>query len=68
MSEIIELIHKYYNSNYLKEKMEMRTVLLKKKTEINLHNNFKIVVFTHYDSFKSSNIKGCLDTMVRLAH
>ncbi|WP_179340045.1 hypothetical protein [Winogradskyella ludwigii] len=59
-----DLINEYYNSNDLKEKLELKKELLKN----NNSREFKVAVMAHYDAFKKSGKKMFLDTMIQFHH
>lgn len=63
--ELKELIMKYYNSDDQIEKSELRNELLKKKTELDLPQDFQIAVLAHYTAFEMSRTKVFLDAMLK---
>ena len=62
--ELKDLIMKYHNSDDKTEKSELRSELLKKKTEFDLPEAFQIAVLGHYDAFLISGKKAFLETML----
>ncbi|MCW2119865.1 hypothetical protein [Flavobacterium sp. 7A] len=65
--ELKDLIIKYYNSDDKTEKAELRSELLKKKTELDLPEAFQIAVFSHYTAYEISKTKGFLDAMLKFS-
>ena len=59
-----DLINEYYNSNDLKEKLELKRELLKNSNS----QEFKVSVMAHYDAFKIRGEKLLLDTMLQFNH
>ncbi|MUU79814.1 hypothetical protein [Winogradskyella endarachnes] len=59
-----DLINEYYNSNDLKEKLELKRELLKNSNS----QEFKVAVMSHYDAYKNSNEKLFLDAMLQSHH
>lgn len=62
--ELKDLIKKYYDSNDKTEKSELRSEILKKKTELNLPTAFEITILAHYDTFKMTGKKTTLESML----
>ena len=65
--ELKELIEKYYDSNDKIEKLEQRSELLKKKTELDLQEAFQIAVLGHYEAYRVSGAKPFLEVMLKYA-
>ena len=49
------------------EKAELRNELLKKKKELDLPEAFQIAVFSHYNAYEMSKVKGFLDAMLKFS-
>ncbi|RXP52475.1 hypothetical protein EC396_11235 [Lutibacter sp. HS1-25] len=64
MNKINNLIIEYYNSNDLKEKLELKKELLK----MNNSRDFKTSLMAHFDTFKKLNTKCFLDAMLKFSH
>ena len=62
--EIKDLITKYYNSNDKIEKSELRSKIVKMKTELNLPPAFDIAILAHYDTFNLTGKKTSLESML----
>ncbi|MEY4834317.1 MAG: hypothetical protein RI980_432 [Bacteroidota bacterium] len=65
--ELKDLIMKYYDSNDKTEKSELRSELLKKKTELDLPEAFQIAVLGHYEAYRISGAKPYLEVMLKYA-
>ena len=65
--ELKDLIIKYYNSDDKTEKAELRNELLQKKKELDLPEAFQIAVFSHYNAYEMSKVKGFLDAMLKFS-
>jgi hypothetical protein len=66
--ELKELIIKYYNSDNINEKSELKNELLKKKNELNLPLDFELAVRGHYDTFINMNRKIYIENMLKHAY
>ena len=62
--ELKDLIKKYYDSNDKTEKSELRSAILKKKTELDLPKAFEVPILAHYDMFIMTGKKTSLDSML----
>ena len=65
--ELKDLIQKYYDSNDKTEKSELKSELLKKKTELDLPEAFQIAVLGHYEAYRISGAKPYLEVMLKYA-
>lgn len=65
--ELKDLIMKYYNSDDKNEKKQLKSELIKKKTELDLPEAFQIAVFSHYTTYEISKKKGFLDAMLKFS-
>ena len=65
--ELKDLIQKYYDSNDKTEKSELKSELLKKKTELYLPEAFQIAVLGHYEAYRISGAKPYLEVMLKYA-
>lgn len=63
--ELKDLIKKYYDSNDKTEKSELRSEILKKKTELDLPLAFDTPVLAHYETFKMTGKKTSLESMLK---
>ncbi|WP_291098179.1 MULTISPECIES: hypothetical protein [unclassified Flavobacterium] len=62
--ELKDLIKKYYDSNDKTEKLELRSELLKKKTELDLPIAFDTPILAHYEMFRMTGKKTSLESML----
>lgn len=62
--ELRDLITKYHLSNDKTEKAELRSVLLKKRIELDLPVAFDVTVLAHYDTFLITGKKTSLESML----
>ena len=62
--ELKDLIKKYYDSNDKTEKSELRTEILKKKSELDLPKVFEVPILAHYDTFIMTGKKTSLESML----
>ena len=62
--ELKDLIKKYYNSNDKTEKLELKSEILKKKTELDLPKMFEVPILAHYDTFIMTGKKTSLESML----
>jgi hypothetical protein len=67
MNKFNDLVYKYYYSDNIKEKVELKKKLLEIKTENKIRsNNFHIAVRAHFDLYKVTQKKKFLETMINL--
>jgi cobalamin biosynthesis Mg chelatase CobN len=62
--ELKDLIKKYYDSNDKTEKLELRSEILKKKTELDLPLAFDGPILLHYETFRMTGKKTSLESML----
>ena len=65
--ELKDLIKKYYDSNDKTEKSELKSEILKKKTELDLPKMFEVPILAHYDTFIMTGKKTSLESMLHFA-
>lgn len=62
--ELKDLIKKYYESNDKTEKSELKSEILKKKTELDLPQAFEVPILAHYEAYRMTGKKTSLESML----